>query len=128
MATRIYKLYGTTGSDTNALAQLTIQRPGSIVAVWWAGYANSTSDNSGCRVELSFTSTSQIGTNDTVGPISECNIHQNLVTSGLVTNHVNSLHAGLNVPVQAGDRLYMNIDVVGTATWLGSAYVSVDER
>jgi hypothetical protein len=126
---RIYKLYATASSTTQALAQLIIQRAGKISGILFSHQANSGNDDFGYNVELSFASVGQQTTNDTVGPIAESRFYQNLVTTGLtiaVQNHY--VGPALGVDVVAGDRLYLNLLVTGTGAFTGSIFIFVDER
>lgn len=111
MVTKVYKLYASTAAS--AAASLIIQRRGSITAIKWSAILDSTADNNNIDVELSFTPTGQLSTNDTVGPIDQVKLINNVGAAGSTQFGINQVTNGLAIPVNAGDRLYLN--AAGTA-------------
>lgn len=123
----IYKLFSTTDGD--GAASVDITAPGTIEGVYWSGYARLSADTDDFEAELSFASSSGFATNDTKSSI--CGIRQEteLVTSGQITNGVNSFCGPLNVPVAQGERLYLHTATpAGTATMRISCWVYVRDR
>lgn len=106
MVTKAYKLY--TATAANAAASLIIQRRGVITAIKWAAQLDNSGDNTGLNAELSFTPTGQVTTNDTIGPIDQVKGIQNVGAAGVSWTAVNTVTNGLAIPVNAGDRLYLN--------------------
>lgn len=101
---KVYKLYHASAATTNAAASITFARKGTIRAIAFAvlvtsgagGYTNIVN-------EVSFANTSQITTNDTIGPIAACEAMA--ITSGTgVANQT----VPCSIGVQAGDRIYVN--------------------
>lgn len=125
--TKVYKLYCAVSADTNAAAQVTIQRSGRIVAISLGCALDSVTDNSSAAVELSFSSSAQAATNDTVGPVAMVRPWNNFTTSGNTCPSVDRSNlSGLNIPVSAGDRLYINVDGSGTYTAYVDCFVYVE--
>lgn len=111
---KVYKLYGSSSSTSNALAQIDIQRNGTIVAIQHAHYAKATADHT-TVFEVSFASAAQPTTNDTVGPIYEVRSNTDTVL-GPDTVFDNGCLTGTAIPVGVGDRLYLHLTIAGTAT------------
>lgn len=126
MRTRIYKLYATGTATTNALANLIIQRPALITAVSWVVAVSAGTVGNRVELELSFASTGQLATNDTIGPISGHNVSALLTTSG-VEQGSSFCHSGLAIPASQGDRLYLHCTVGGTITFVVNCYVAAAE-
>jgi len=126
MRTRIYKLFASASVDTNAAAQLIIQRNGLITSVRWCPRITSASGDVSAEIELSLASTGQQTTNDTIGPLSACAVSCDITTSGALTT-VSDTHTGLAIPVLQGDRLYLNFDLTGTITIAAGCYIAVAE-
>lgn len=127
MHTRIYKLYATASADTNAAAQVVFQRPGLITSILLDGYLDALADDTGAQVELSFSSTRQLATNDTVGPIAQASLWGNITTSGAVNNDKTVVLTNIAVPVLEGDRCYMHFEITGTTAIFMAAYLYVAE-
>lgn len=125
---RVYKLYSASTSTTNAAANIQIARKGRIRAILWAKQATLTTTGAVHSGELSFGSTSQQATNDTIGPISQCSVSLQFTTSGAYMASQNVHQSGLDIPVNAGDRLYLNDVVAGTCSGhTSNVYLYVSE-
>lgn len=127
MQTRVYKLYANVSADTNAASQLVFQRPGLITAIFAALLLNGTADNDLGQMEISFASTRQLTTNDTIGPIFQVGVLQNLTTSGVFHGQVNQGISGLAIPVDQGVRAYLHTEITGTVNLDCAAYLYVLE-
>ena len=129
MRMRTYKLYGTGTADANAIATLTITRAGRIRSVnislnAVAGAAT----NATLNVEVALNqSAAMFTTNDTPdGVLAYCSLGFPIASAAQSANSF----APCSHQVQAGDRLYMHLNVDGTAVAAGGyfiAMVSVEE-
>lgn len=124
--TRAYKLTASVSADTNAAASIIIQQTGWITAILGIVRQTGTiADGDAARAELSFASTSNLGTNDSVGPIFQVENEASLVTSGMAQVATQQDITGIMIPVSSGDRLFVNIDITGTTTCTVTFYVYV---
>lgn len=111
---RVYKLYASFTSSTNAAAAITIAKTGKIRHVKWSASFDGVTDNGKASVELSFFPTSFIATNDSAGPIDQIAEQTNFNTSGLNFAAVNQQTVDLDVAVGMGEKLYLNSVCSGT--------------
>jgi len=109
---KVYKLYGSSTTTANAVAQLDIQRNGNIVALSFSSRGVTNAADSHAQWEVSFASAGQYATNDTVGPIGE--IWQGQDDSQRQREAWNHSISGFAIPVGVGDRLYLHTYVSGT--------------
>lgn len=124
-ATRVYKLYGANNADTNALASLIIQQTGVITAIVGHITRESGAAQTNAVGELSFSSVGQTATNDTVGPIFAVTTLGAFTAAGSV-NQTNVGHvSNIAIPVQSGDRLYLNLKMSGAAQTYVTFFVYV---
>lgn len=100
-------------------------RDGVITSLFWSGAATAAADGGYARIELSFSNVAQGATSDTMNVISEVTIGGDLVTSG-GPESVNVCHAGIAIPVKAGDRIYFNLTVAST-TFYASCFIAISE-
>lgn len=127
MQTRVYKLYTAAGSTTNAAAQVIIQQRGTIVGVLMTGWIEPDANGAFVGIELSFGSTGQMSTNDTLGPIAEHRKQGFFTAAGTGSMSEGVSVMGLNIPVNSGDRLYLNV-LNGDSVSQGEAvYVYVNQ-
>lgn len=124
---RTYKLYATGSSTTAAAAQVIVQRNGRIRGLRWALGIDTVTDNGAVAVEAALIPTSTIATNDSIGSIDEVRAQGNFVTSGLMLAAVN-VQRSVDVPVAAGERIYLNAYVAGTAAFYATLFVDIEER
>ena len=108
---RIYKLHANvTAGTNNSIAQLDIVEDGKIQAVSWAGapIALDTA-NDEFRVEVSFSSSNTLDSNDIRQAIDEIGVGQ-ASTSALLggVGNINKALSGLNINVIAGERVHMH--------------------
>ena len=117
----IYKLYGSGVTDN--LASLDIAANGKIVGVAWAAYGDLDADTETLAAEVSFSSSSGLATNDTKSSISAVRAFNTSTATALIA--INTfVGPGLNIPVKAGERLYLH---AAGASFTGTAYVYVDD-
>lgn len=119
---RIYKQFvsGTTGSEGVVFVAPVVS--GRIVSIQYSIEIDSVTDNSAVRAEWSFVPASQIAVNDSQGDIAEVNAMRN-ATEGDSISACGQIM--LDVPIQTGQRLYLNTGVAGTITYSVTAYVHV---
>ena len=113
----IYQLYGTASSDTDSVANLDIQFPGHIVA--YSCHLNAVGMdalNDGAGMEVSFLSSNCFTTNDCRGTIGRATLLAGVLTSGGFPASTDSNLAGLSIPVAAGERVHLHIDLQGGTT------------
>lgn len=110
MPTKIYKLYTNTTGSNNGVASLKITRDGQITGISWALGLLGGAGVGRISFELSKQNTSSLTTNDTPDVVlaSAC-----IASPNATHNADNALTAGLAIPVQIGDSLYINTAFVG---------------
>lgn len=123
---RTYKIYATAGASANAHANITIQRNGRIKAFRWANAYDGPADNARCDLELSLVALSQIGTNDTIGSLDETRFFSSFTTSGKDVAAVN-VQRSVDIPVAAGERIYLNSANINGCTFYCTCFVDVQE-
>lgn len=124
----IYKLSGTgTGGTEDALAQLDVQFDGIITAI--AGHIRSTMTGAGqfATAEASFLSTNTVGTNDTRGSIFSVSTSLTGNTSGFTQGTENNNVGGLNIRVNAGERLWLHFSASASLASDGQIYLYVED-
>jgi len=125
---KTYRLYAAITASINAAAQLDITRKGRIVGVNTAlvvDGAPTTGDY--LRAEVSFSNAAQPTTNDAANIIAEFGFGGFLTTSGAGWLNGNAAAGPLSIPVQVGDRIYLNATEVGASTWRLAILLYVDE-
>jgi hypothetical protein len=125
---RTYKIaIPTTSASANNVSSVQIVRNGVIRCIRWAVRCDSITDNSTFVAELSLQPVSQIGTNNTIGPIDELTAAVNFVTSGLMLAALNNTRE-CALPVSVGENLFINASIAGTITFTGSVFIDIEER
>jgi len=90
---------------------------GNIVAVQWALEVQSATSNDGWLAELSYSPTNQTAVNNPNGIISVATLRVfQLSAVGAFQTCQNIFDAGMSMPVQAGDLIYVNTTLAGTGT------------
>lgn len=113
---RVLKLYAASATTTNAAAQVQFPRRGRIKGVLFTNGMTAGADGTTIVGELSFSSTGQQTTNDTIGPIAGFEHRQRWI-AGLNTAMVSmNVYIPMDVPVNAFDRVYLNLLISGTVT------------
>lgn len=121
---RTYKLFATGSAGGSNLASVTIAKTGRIKGIRWSGTLNSVLDNDEATMEVSFTPSSFIGSNDTQGPISEFAMINNGTAGGsLAANKVEQV----DIPVALGEKLYFNAALVGTPVFKNCCFIDVQD-
>lgn len=111
----VIKMYATgTGGAENAVAQIDIPMSGDLIGVQWAFAAEVDADQDTAECQLSFRSTGAFATNDDRGVISECRQEHQLTTSGAVVSGINFYSALPDIPVGAGERLYLHLNATAS--------------
>lgn len=129
MHVKTRKLYASIGATSNDAAHLDVQRRSVLRGIQWSITNSTAAPAAGDYVlaELSFSSTAQTATSDTVGVVSMAGGNVNFTTSGngFGGNHV--FHGPTAIPLEQGDRLYLNAAESGGSTWLVSVILHIDE-
>lgn len=122
-----YKLACPQDSATaDAIASVDIQFDGVIRVVDWAYEPNLDAADENGRAEVSFLSVSSFASNDARGSISIARQRLSLLTAEAGQMGVSKVVAGLNIPVSAGERLYLHLG--GNCTHSCDVYVHVDDQ
>lgn len=125
---KVYKLNHQVTSTTAAAASVTMARKGRITGILCNGRMAASGVTSGSfETEVSFANAHQVLTNDTIGPIASFTNGSEGTTSGMrqlgTTNFV-----PVNIGVNAGDRIYLNVYVAGTVSAsVCNVYLYVEE-
>lgn len=127
MKMRVLKLYAAVSADTDNAAYVVLPNPGRIVAVSWHSEITSALAVSSAKLELSFSGVRQTTTNDATGPISMHNCGTTVLTSGGAEAGSNSMLTGISIPVNSGDRLFVNAEITGTITLNFNCFIYVAE-
>lgn len=122
---RIYKLYAAL-SNAAALCSINIARNGKIQGLKWQLNGVCKTDAAQALVECSFQAASFINVNDTAGPIDQVGLSGNFVTSGMDSKQVNQ-YTPMNLPVQLGEKLYLNCVIAGTISGTVTCFIYVEE-
>lgn len=123
MSDQVYKLYGSVTASTDGVANLDFQFNGVIEGILLnINVTGADALNDGGGVEISFASTSGLASNDTRASIAGLKVNQGFLTSGggPVGDSV-FVSLGKGIPVAAGERIYMHLQVSGTVTAVNSS-------
>ena len=124
----VYKLAATgTGGVEDGAAQLDIQFDGVITAIFGTLRATLDADAEFALAELSFISSQTMGNNDTRGSLMLLQLQQHVTTSGSNSNCVNEGVSGVEIPVNAGERLWMHLQVTASTASNADFYVYVND-
>lgn len=124
---RCYKFYYSGNGSAPAAANVTIVRNGFIKTINWSVYIDGAGDNDGVRAELSLVPTSNMSVHDSRGDFSCVQSQRNLSTNGAAMGAINE-NFDLDLQVAAGERIYLNTEVLGAPTvYRVIAYVWVQE-
>jgi hypothetical protein len=116
----IYKLHSSGSGDGNV--SLDVREDDVIEGIGLDISMAGPSDGAAVDVEVAFGSSSSFSTNDTSGTMIGSRIDYDVITSG-------AAQAGkwafmpMKVKINAGERLYMHIDVTGSLTYWARAYI-----
>lgn len=119
-----YYLYNTFTGTANAGAQIQIIQKGRIIGVQWCVTADLDADGEYFAVELSLVPIYQSDTNDSKGIISNIRQLAAVGAAGTAVSGTN-LFVPVDVPVGAGQLLYLNGGLSGTQAVKTSCIVSV---
>jgi len=127
MPSRQYQLAASATASLDAAVNLAIARRGVIRAVQWSVIpVSAQASGDYVRVELSVASVGQFATNDAQGVISGVGVGFFIVTSGSSPG-CNECHL-CQCDVEAGQKLYLNINENGGGTWAIRCIITVEER
>lgn len=110
MGTKTYKLLATVTGTTNAAASLKITRAGTITGIAFALDLLGGAGVSRLQYELSKQNTSSLAVNDTPDVVLAS---ASIASPNAVHAAENALIAGLAIPVEIGDSLYINVLFTG---------------
>lgn len=106
-----YKLFGAgTGGVENGVAQIDIQFDGTISSIHGSMISTVDADDEFASVEASFLATNTTAVNDARGSLITLQAQSSLVTSGFSINGVNSGVGPVDIPVNAGERIFLHIN------------------
>lgn len=108
----VQKMYGTVIGDS--VASVDVPQDGHIVGVQFSVSMGMQADADRIAIQLAFASTSSLTVNDTRNVIAEVRMANELVTSGGMLMGINVFYALPDIPVGAGERLYLH--AAGTST------------
>lgn len=124
---RTYKMAtNAISASANAVVSMQILRSGRIRSIRWSAMLVAITVGTGVA-EISFSNISQIATNNTVGVVDELKAASNLLTSGLSSSSISSQRM-LDIPVNAGEILYLNAVIGGTAALHCTVFIDVEEK
>lgn len=123
---RSYKIYGAAAAAADNVQNVLIAKSGRIKSIRWEVSIDAVADNSVVVLELSSRSTNQIATHDSTGDFSQFRVYASLVTSGFVHNG-RSKQELVDIPIAAGERLYLHAGAVTTASYFCTIYVDIQE-
>jgi len=104
------KMYAAGGGGTeNGDASVDIPMAGDLVGVRWAVDADCNANGEYVYAQLSFRSAGSFTTNDDRGVLSEVRMSFQLTTSGIYGPFVNIYEPLPDIPIAAGERLYLNL-------------------
>jgi len=122
-----YKMFGSTGSNTDSVATVDIQDDGFIEALYVdlsAGGMDGLSDQ--CEAEISFGSSNTFSTNDARASIITVRQVQNFLTSGGgALGKAAFVSFSRGIPVNAGERIHMHVQMSTGVTITVHAYLYV---
>lgn len=127
---RIYKLHANVSAGTNnSIAQLDIVEDGKIRAISWAGAPiNLDAAQDEFRVEVSFSSSNTLDSNDIRQAIDEVGVGQPSTTALLGgVGNINKAFSGLNINVIAGERIHMHSFASTGVAGRVSCFIYVDD-
>ena len=123
----VYKLFNSFAASADGAASLDVQFDGVITAVDWSVRANLDADDEFYVCEVSFLSTSTFSANDARGSISMIAEQAGLLTSGAMVTNGNKAVAGMRIPVNAGERIYLHGQLSVTGAVTAQVYLHVED-
>jgi hypothetical protein len=127
MKTRCYNLVAVSAITANAIAYITVQRDGFVVAAELTVATNSQVNSYAWSAELSVVAQFGSATNDSLGPfLFVC--YGPIINNSAVGVDAQSSRAtvsGIAIQVRAGDRVYINTSQsAASATFTGKVHIS----
>lgn len=128
MPMTIYKLYGAAAGDS--IASLDIQLDGEIQAIHMTMSVNGADAlNDGAESELSFLSSNTFANSDARGSLMIVQSAMGFLTQGGGNVAVNAQISSLQIPVSAGERVHLHINLAGGASSAPTqAYMFVSDK
>jgi len=124
----IYKLYGSVTGDS--VASLDIQLDGEIMAIHMTQRVTGVDAlEDGAEAELSFLSTNSFANNDVRGSLMTIQGSLGVLTQGGNNTGINAQVSSLEIPVSAGERIHLHINLRGGASAANThAYLYVRDK
>lgn len=117
MPMTIYKLHFSAAATADSLASLDIQLDGEINAIHMTGKcAGADGLNDGFNAEVSFLSSNSFTSNDTRGSLMIIQSELGFLTTGGHNGSVNAQVSSLFIPVSAGERIHLHMQLNGAPT------------
>lgn len=128
MPMTIYKLFASAAGDS--IASLDIQLDGDMMAIHMTMHvSNCDLLDDGAGAELSFLSSNSFASSDTRGSLMIIQSRLMMLTTGGGNAGVNANISSLEVPVAAGERIHMHIQLTGGASAANThAYMYVRDK
>lgn len=124
---RTYKIYANLTATATAAANIQFIRGGRIKSIRWEADVDAPADNAAIAAELTFDGgTTCLGTNDTNRSFSELRHFTNLTTSGGFSGRL-SKQEFVDVPVLAGEKVYLGTVISGTVACRTTVFLDVAE-
>lgn len=117
MATKVYKLYTSTTGSNNGVASLKITRNGFITAIAGQMALLGGAGLGRLEYEVSKQNTTSLSTNDTPDAVLGS---FGIVSPNATHNAENAFIAGLRIPVEIGDTIYLNTTFTGAVAPAGA--------
>lgn len=121
---QIYQLFKAFTATADAGAQLQIIKAGTIVGIQWSVLADLDADGEDFTVEASLVPIYQSNTNDAKGVLSSVRAQASIGAAGAIVCAINKFFP-MQVPVGAGQLLYLNAILGTTADVQAQAIISV---
>lgn len=117
----IYQLYGTTGAVADGLSSLDVQFDGDIVAYYVSLETDANAHSDKAELEVSFLSSSMHTNNDARGVIAAIGMRFSALTSGSINSWATATLSGIQVPVVAGERIYLHVPMFSGSLTVANA-------
>jgi hypothetical protein len=119
----IYKLYGQNAVSADGQASVDVREDDSIEAIALSMLTIQPVDGMQWGMEVSFGSSSQFTINDTNSTIISMKDSWRLVTSGAASTGKHLVLPQLNIPISAGERIFLHLNTTNAVTIQATAFL-----
>jgi len=129
MAMTVYKLAASVSATTEAAASLDVRRDGVLTAISLRmSVSGADALGDGGSAEVSFSSVSGMGVNDTLNSFAHVRTVQSFLTTGGAAVEDRQETGGLNIAVAGGERIYLHVGVAAApSTVIVNCYLYVED-